>query len=197
MPFQIVQIIYWLALSTWFGGVLFFFIATPIIFKTVREANPILPDVLSVNLEAAHGNLLAGSIMANLLVFLGNIQLTCGGVLLLSSIAQFFLIDLTDRNLGAAILRLAMIAIAIAIAAFHRFVVWPKLFRYRQEYVDQADNPEIAKTARDNFDREHYHSETLLKAISFLLLGTILFSANIFPASVPITSETSQSTHTP
>src|SRR3954454_21167129 len=60
--YQIVQIVYWLALATWFGGVLFVAISAPVILRTVRENNPILPHVLSVNLEGQHATLLAGSI---------------------------------------------------------------------------------------------------------------------------------------
>jgi hypothetical protein len=197
MPFQIVQIIYWLTLSTWFGGVLFFAIAAPIIFQTVRDANPVLPHVLSVNLEAAHGNILAGSIIANLLAFFGKIQLFCGGILLATAIGQFFVIDLVDRNLVAAILRLSMIVAAAAIVVFDRLAVRPQLFRYRQEYLDKADEPEIAKAARDNFDREHHRSETLLMATFFLLLGTVLFSANISPAGISLTHPAAQSTPNP
>jgi hypothetical protein len=197
MPFQIVQIIYWLTLSTWFGGALFFAIAAPVIFHTVREANPVLPHVLSVNLEAAHGNILAGSIVTNLLALFGKIQLFCGSILLLTSVAQFFVIDLADRNLVAAILRLSMIAVATAIALFDRFVVTPAAFRYRQEYLDKADEPEIAKKARDNFDREHRRGEMLLMIILFLLLGTILYSANISPAGVSLTREATPIAHTP
>ena len=197
MPFQIVQIIYWLTLSTWFGGVLFFAIAAPIIFQTVREANPVLPLVLSVNLEAAHGNILAGSIITNLLAFFGKIQLFCGGILLLTSIGQLFVIDLADRNLVAAILRISMIAAATALALFDRLAVRPRLFQYRQEYLDKADEPDIAKVARENFDREHHRSETLLMAIFFLLLGTVLFSANISPAGVSLTHGPTPITHTP
>ena len=33
-PFHIIQIIYWLSLSTWFGGVLFIAVAAPIVFRT-------------------------------------------------------------------------------------------------------------------------------------------------------------------
>jgi hypothetical protein len=70
MGLHLVQILYWLALSTWFGGVLFVALSAPVIFRTVREQNPLLPTVLSVNLEGQHGTLLAGSIVGNLLTML-------------------------------------------------------------------------------------------------------------------------------
>ena len=197
MPYQIVQIIYWLALSTWFGGVLFIAIAAPIIFQTVRQANPVLPQVLSVNLDGQHGTVLAGSIVANLLSRLSILQIVCGGALLLTSIAQFFLIDLVDRNFIAAILRTSMILAALVIASFDRWAIWPRLYRYRQEYLDHADEPEIANPAKENFDREHHRSVTLLSAILFLLLGTILFSANISPGHLSINQPQSPASHAP
>ena len=62
--FIVVQIAFWMALSTWFGAVLFVVLAPPIILRAVRQNNPVLPTVLSVNLEGQHGTLLAGSIIA-------------------------------------------------------------------------------------------------------------------------------------
>jgi len=78
------MILYWLALATWFGGVLFIALAAPIIFRTVREANPIMTSVLSVNLEGQHGTLLAGTIVANLLQRLMWLEMVCAGTLLLT-----------------------------------------------------------------------------------------------------------------
>ncbi|HEY1686409.1 MAG TPA: hypothetical protein VGG19_16715 [Tepidisphaeraceae bacterium] len=186
MAFQIIQIIYWLTLSTWFGGVLFFFILAPVIFKTIREANPVLPGVLSVNLESAHANLLAESILGNALALLGYVQIGAGIVLILIGIAQFFVIDLSDRNLLGAILRISLIVAATAIAAVDRFIFRPRLFRFRNEYVEHADDPDLAKTARENFDREYNRSEMTLRIIWVILLAVVLYSANIFPASVSL-----------
>ena len=90
MLFPAVQIVYWLSLSTWFGGVLFIAVAAPVIFRTVRENNPILPGVLSVNLDNQHGTLLAGSIVANLLQILVRVQglRTAGGGVFLGLLGQ-------------------------------------------------------------------------------------------------------------
>src|SRR5207253_632524 len=88
--FQVVQIMYWLGLSTWFGGVMFIALAAPVIFRTVRESNPVLPDVLSVNLEGQHSTLLAGSIVANLLSRVAQVELICAGVVLLALLLYFF-----------------------------------------------------------------------------------------------------------
>lgn len=181
MLFQLVQILYWLALATWFGGVLFIAVAAPIIFKSVRELNPILPNVLSVNLQGQHGELLAGTVVGNLLARLAQTELVCAAVLLVILIIQPFMIDTRDTNLTAAILRTVMFVVAAALVLADRFTLWPKIWKARQEYLDHADEPEIANPAKDQFDAEQRKSVTLMQIVLFMLLGMILFSGNISP----------------
>jgi hypothetical protein len=184
--FQLVQIVYWLALSTWFGGVLFVAMAAPVIFRTVRENNPVLPHVLSVNLEGQHGTLLAGSIVGGLLARLAWVQLACGGALLLAIVAHFFVANLTGANETAAIIRTALFFAAGAVALYDGWFLWPQIWRHRQEFIDNADEPDVANPARDQFDRGQRRSVALLMAVLFLLLGVILFSGNITPRRTPI-----------
>ncbi len=185
MLFQFVQIAYWLALATWFGAVLFVALAPPVILRTMSEAKPILPNVLSVNLEGQHGTLLAGTIMGNLLGPLVKLQLMCAGVLLVTIVAQWFLIDLDGTNVVPPILRSALFVAAVVLFVYDWRVVWPKIWKFRQEYIDHADEPDVANPALDQFD--HYQAESLrtLMIITCLLLGIILFSANIRPALMP------------
>jgi hypothetical protein len=179
--FQIVQIIYWLALSTWFGSVLFVAVAAPIIFRTVRESNPVLPEVLSVNLEGQHATLLAGSIVGNLLSRLAVLQLACGGVLLLAMIIHPFIIDVGGNNLTAAVLRGVLLLAAVALVVYDWRVIWPRIWQHREQYIQHADDPEVANPAKEQFDRAHRSSVNLLSGVLFLLLGIILFSGSILP----------------
>ncbi len=176
--FTIVQIFYWLALATWFGGVMFVTVAAPIIFRTIRESDPTLPTVLSVNLEGQHGTLLAGSIVANLLAVLVRVQLICAAVLVVCLIAQWILLT----QLGLLILRTCLIVIAGGLLLYDWRVVTPGIFRLRQEYIDHADEPEIANPAKDQFDHYHRESITVLMVQLFALLGLVLFSAGISTA---------------
>lgn len=176
---HLIQILYWLALATWFGGVLFVAVAAPIIFRTVRESNPVLPEVLSVNLEGQHGTLLAGSIVGNLLGMLVRVELVCAGVLLLPLIAHWFRIDISGPNIVFPVVRSALYLAAVALVIYDWRVVWPKVWKYRQEYIDNADEPEIANPAKDQFDRYHGESVRILSIVLALLLGMILFSGNI------------------
>jgi len=191
--YQLVQIIYWLALSTWFGSVLFVALAAPVIFRTVGQSNPILSDVLSVNLEGQHATLLAGTIVGNLLQRLLNLELICGGALLITLAIQPFVIDMSAGagngladNRAAALVRSILFLAAAAVTGFDRLVVWPKLMRHRDTYIEHADEPEVANPAKDAFDREQRRSVTLLMTLAALLLGMILFSANITPPPVAV-----------
>ena len=180
--FQLVQIVYWLALSTWFGGVLFVAIAAPVVFRTVRENNPVLPHVLSVNLEGQHGTLLAGSIVGNLIARLARLQLACGALLLAALVAHLFVADVAGTHQTAAIIRTALLLAAGGVALYDGWLVWPRLWRHRQEFIDHADEPDVANPALDRFDQYQGESLRTLMIITCLLLGMILFSANIEPS---------------
>ena len=185
--FDAIQIAYWLALSTWFGGVLFVAISAGIIFRVVREADPTLPRVLSVNLDGQHSTLLAGSIVSALLGMVMQVQLICAGFLLIALLAQWFLIDLSGPKLFAPIVRSVLFIVAVVLAVYNWRVVMPRVHKHRQEYIDHADEPDIANPAKSVFDRYHEESVTILGAVLFVLLGMILFSANIRPAGFTLT----------
>jgi hypothetical protein len=179
LGFHLIQILYWLALATWFGGVLFVAVAAPIIFRTVRESNPVLPTVLSVNLEGQHGTLLSGSIVGNLLGTLVRIELLCAAVLGLAIAAQWFFIDRSMPNVVAPLVRSALYLAALVLVLYDWRVVWPKVWKFRQEYIDHADEPEVANPAKDQFDRYHGESVRILSIRLAILLAIVLFSGNI------------------
>ena len=179
--FEFVQIFYWLALATWFGSVLFVAIAAPIIFRTVREGDPLLPTVLSVNLEGQHSTLLAGTIVANLLKALTRLELICAAVILVTTAIQ---LGKRWQDWSAGVPRAAMFVVALLLVIYDWRFVWPRIERYRQEYIDHADEPDVANPAREQFDRYQRESELLLKIVLALLLGMIAFSFNISAAHV-------------
>jgi hypothetical protein len=190
MAFSLLQIVYWIALATWFGGVLFIAIAAPIIFRVVKERNPILPSVLSVNLEGQHGLLLAGTIVSALIANLLRIEMICAGGMLIGLIGQWFLSDTGGQNWLLPLLRSAMFLAAVGFAIFDWRVIWPQIIRHRDQYIEHADEPDIANPANDEFNKYQRESETLLRIRLALLLGLILFSASITPKriEIPLTS---------
>ena len=189
MLLNLVQVVYWLALSTWFGGVLFIAASAPVIFRTVKESDPLLPTVLSVNLEGQHGTLLAGTIIGNLISMLSRVELICAGVLLLSIGAQWLLVDLHNEwNLASTAVRSGLYLAATGIVLYDWRLLWPKIWKAREDFIAHADDPEIANPARDRFHQLQRQSVTLLTLLTFLLLGMILFSATIHQTTIVISA---------
>ena len=182
--FELVQIIYWLALSTWFGGVLFIAIAAPNIMRTVRENNPVLSTVLSVNLEGQHGTVLGGSIVGRIMGLLFPIELACAAAIFLAMIAQWALLRPQGEYLFGPIVRGALFVAAVGLFAYHWRVLWPRAWRVRQEYMDHADEPDVANPALDQLDRLQGESASVMFFLVTILLGLIVFSANIRAAIV-------------
>lgn len=183
--FQLVQVVYWIGLSTWFGAVLFIAIAAPVVFKTVAEYRPILPNVLSVNMENQHATLLAGSVVGAIIARLSRVQLICAGVLAVTMLGQLFTInldgDLFHGNRGAYLLRVVLYLGALAAVVYDWRILWPRVLAFRDTYVQNADDPDIANPARENFDRAQRTTASLLMVVTALLLGIIALSANISP----------------
>jgi hypothetical protein len=187
--FPVVQIVYWLSLATWFGGVLFIAVAAPVIFRTIRDQRPLLPTVLSVNLENQHADLLAGSVVANLLEILSRVELFCSGGVLLGLVGQWFLAEKGGSALlTQMILRTVLWLVATVLVVYDWRVVWPRISQYRQEYIEHADEPDVANPAKEQFDRYHRESVNVLMVVLLLLLGLVLFSANIRPVMTMIMS---------
>jgi hypothetical protein len=183
--YNLVQIVYWLALSTWFGGVLFIALSAPVIFRTIRESDPTLPTVLSVNLEGQHSTLLGGTIMSNLLAMLLRIELGCAAAMLVTIIAQ---LAMQVQDWFTAAVRTALFVAAVVFVLYDWRLIWPRIMQHRQEYIDHADEPEVANPARTQFNRYQRESLVLLMAVVGLLLGVIVFSTSMSHAKVFINS---------
>ncbi|HEX4123312.1 MAG TPA: DUF4149 domain-containing protein [Tepidisphaeraceae bacterium] len=181
---QAAQIVYWLSLSTWFGCVLFVGVAAPIIFRVVQQSDPLLPTVLSVNLEGQHATLLAGSIVSELISMLIRIGWVCAAVLLPALIVQAFMLSASHG--WVTILRCVLYCLSVLVLLYQWRVLVPGTTAARKQYIEHADEPEIANPAKDQFDRYHQESVTALMTLLFLLLGMVLFSASsLLPFSAP------------
>ena len=177
--FVFVQTVYWLALSTWFGGVLFIALSAPAIFRTVLDSNPILPTVLSVNLEKQHATLLANSIVSSLIERLIRVELVCAAALFVTIICQWIVLPTTNNQLIPLVVRSMLFLAALVLVLYNWRVLWPRVNRYREHYVAHADEPDVANAARDDFERSHRETVTVLSIQLAALLGMVLFSANI------------------
>jgi hypothetical protein len=179
MPFDIVQMVYWLCLAGWFGLVLFVAMATPVIFRTIQEADPTLPTVLSVNLDGQHGTLLAMTVVANIVAKLVYVQLICAAGVLLAVVGQWVFLDNSGAALVMAVLRSALWLAATGLLLYGWLGVWPRGARQREAYIENADNPELAEKYSAQLIRTQRESDILQLALATLLSAMILFSATI------------------
>lgn len=177
--FQLNQAMYWLALATWFGSAVFVAVAAPIIFRVVREHDPTLPGVLSVNLDAQHSTLLAGTIVSRIMHVMTRVGLGSACFVMLGLIGQAVLTQPIGQARIQLIIRAGVFALAVGALAYDWRSVAPRLFAARQQYIDQADNPDVANAAQDRFERLSHESVNVLFIQTLLLLGLILFSGYI------------------
>jgi hypothetical protein len=89
-------------------------------------------------------------------------------------------------NIILPLARSAMYVAAVIFLLYDWRFVWPRIWKFRQQYIDNADDPEVANPALDQFDRYQTLSLSILRNVLFLLLGIILFSANIRPAMIDL-----------
>ena len=175
------QTIYWSGLATWFGAALFIAIAAPVIFRVTREHDPTLPTVLSVNLDAQHATLLASTIVARVMQATTRASLICAAAIFVGLAAQAFILRPAwgSPSLVWLVIRAALFFGAVAMLIYDWRVVSPRLFHFRQEYIEHADEPDVANAAKDQFDRLSRESVNVLFIQTLLLLGMILASANV------------------
>jgi hypothetical protein len=179
--YGLIQTIYWLALSTWFGGVLFVALMAQAVVRTIGEFRPMLPTVLSVNLENQHASVLSGAVVGNMLRKLSIVQLVCAVVALVMLLGHFAMVGSNRVAVIDVIARGTLLMGTLGVVLYDRYILWPKLWSARQMYLDNADNPDVANPAKEEFDRAHHESVSLL-FICWVLLGLLIaLSATITP----------------
>jgi len=177
----LVDAIYWLALATWFGTVLLSVIAPPIVLRVIREADPTLPRVLSVNLDAQHSVLLASNVIIEVLGTLFRLQAACAMALLPALVAKWLISDIAGLRVMVPIM---VTALYIGAAGFHYYawrIVLPKVAAHRAKFIEHADDPDIANAELDQFDRYSSEASSVVRNLLFVLLGMILFSSAMLP----------------
>jgi len=179
--FQFNQFLYWLALSAWLGGTAFIMIIVPVVFRTVREYDPTLPTVLSVNLDGAHSSLLATTIIVNLFSTLVRVELTAAAVLIATLAGQWAVLG--SNQVTLSIIRTCLLFGATGVLVYEWRVVLPRVAQYRKEYIDKADEPEPALAARKQFDESYRENITLLIVRLVFILALVPLSTMISTAT--------------
>ena len=188
--YQAVQILYWLVLATWLGSMVFLGAAAPVIFRVARRLEVKVPQYDTEHLKEEQPTILAGEMVGAMLARLGQIQMLCAMVLFPLLIAQMGLVNLAGSNLWAALIRGALWLAAVVVLNIEWRWHYPKVWELRKEYLKNADKPEVADELKRHFDREHHRSEMFFQVTVFLLIGLVMFSANMSPRQFEATTGT-------
>jgi hypothetical protein len=175
----LVDAMYWLTLSTWFAAALASAVVPPVILRVIREADPTLPRVLSVNLDRQHAVLLGGTVISEIVVLMFRIEAVCALVFLPVLAAEWFL---TFRSLTYLVQPIIVTAIYVAAVAFLLYgwrFVWPKAVQHRAKYIEVADDPDQANAELDLFNRYNQEVDRVVRNMVFVVMGLVLFSASI------------------
>jgi hypothetical protein len=176
-PLTLVAIVYWLALAAWFGAAVFIAMAAPVIHRVTREADPTLPMVLSVNLDGQHSSLLGGRLVGELLSLLTRVELWCGVTLVVAQAGEWMLTFVYGYDPVLPFIRTGLLALAGGMAVYAGRSLRPKASAARQEYVDHADEPDVANDALDRFERLGRDVVAVLMIELVALAGLVLFAA--------------------
>ena len=177
----LIDALFWLALATWFGAVLMSAIAPHIIVRSIREADPTLPLVLSVNLDRQHSVLLAGSVVSDLMATLFRIQGLCAAAFLPALVGKWFFVQLSGGRFMLPMLVSALYIGGVTFLGYGWRIVWPKVIRHRNAYIENADDPDVANAELDLFDRYQGELFAVVRNLLFTLLGMLLFAAALQP----------------
>jgi hypothetical protein len=177
----LIDALFWLALATWFGAVLMSAIAPHVILRSIRQADPTLPLVLSVNLNKQHSTLLAGSVVADLLQTLFRVQAASAAAFLPALVGKWFLVERTEAKFILPLLVSALYVGAVVLLFYGWRIVWPKVMRHRETYIENADDPDVANAELDLFDRYQTEMSAIVRNSLFVLLGMLLFAAALPP----------------
>jgi hypothetical protein len=180
MIYQFLTILYWLVLSVWVGSTVYVAAAGAVVFRVLRRREVRLPEIQSNALRDEHATLLGGDIMGALLGRMGQIHIICMAAMLplLVLLALYAQGTWEWAAMGA---RVALYAAASYLILRDWRTRFPITLRARQEYVEHADEPEVAEKAKAEYEASQRRAERTYQAVLFVLLGLLLASANPAP----------------
>ena len=172
--FKLTQVIFWLGLSIYFGGL---FLLGPIvasqIFSTIRGAGA---QITGTSPHTDPATELAGSVFGNILHLFNLVELICLPLILIPIVIQMSLyMYIWDVWLW---LRLALAVVLAIIAVQDIFLLSPKIRTVHDQWIKNTDsNPDLATQNQALFKTLHSQAERNGKIKAVLLLLLVIVSA--------------------
>jgi hypothetical protein len=173
MLHKVRDVLFWLAVSIYFGGILTLgIVVAPAVFATAKAQHIVLPGVMPPLDPATQAG---GEIFGAILQRFSYVEGAC--VVVILGVIAARLATKTSRRAGAW--ALAMLAVTLAcIASYDVLILTPEVVRVRQAVRETAaahvqDGPGAAWSERSKFDALHKRSETMGHIKALLLLGMV------------------------
>jgi hypothetical protein len=196
MVLRACDVIYWLALVLWAGGLLSTGVAAIATFATLPD--PQLGLSLAEFAEfdpSRHGHLAAGRVMEPVFTAIDFLQIVVGPLALVTLLVQLVAAP-GSWTRPANLVRAACIVAALALAAGHVALMAPRMNRNLHEYWNaaRAGDAAAAEVHHRAFDADHRVAEPLLMVRLFIVLVAVGASA---VALAPVTTPRAGGLETP
>lgn len=172
--FRLTQVLFWLGVSTWFGGLV---VLGPVVawqlFTTIGQAHV---QVAGMNPQLDQSRELAGLVFGNILQIFYWIELVCLGLITGAAVGQM-LLHLHLWNAGVW-LRLLVIVLLAAVTLHDVFFVAPQVFSQHSQWVADLTNQPAAASVHEKLFKQYHASAEHDGAIeTVLLLALLVISA--------------------
>jgi len=174
---NVVNIIYWLALTIWIAALISAAVAAMNVFPTLDETVLTLERYAEYP-EAEHPRLLAGRIMERVFFLVDLLQFGAAPVAVLALLVQVFVFGMPLRRAGH-IIRAGCIVAAAGLLTYHATLLAPGMNRELRAYWAAAEAGEIeaARARREAFNAYHPRADAVLRLNLLLLLVAVGASA--------------------
>lgn len=155
----------------------------------MRDQDPTLPKVLSVNIDGDHGALLSIHLFTKLSRLMTALGIVCATMVAFGLAGQIAFGERVGPRFIEWIVRTGLFLASVGVVVYDRLAVTPKLSSAIASYIDQADDPEATRENREKVIRNYHEATAVLGALTCTLGGIILFSSNIAQVLLPWKSE--------
>lgn len=172
----IAETIHLTALGMWLGAILMAGASAAVIFPTMRELRPQLPDF--ARYDGEHWMIAAGQPAAKTFLWADVVQMACATLCIITMGVLLFRVKIPLRR-PSAIIRLLALAAAVCILAFSAAYLRPQMelnMRGYWEAAIQGNNAEAAKF-QQIFQSRHPLASALMKATALTVLVAMVAAA--------------------
>lgn len=178
---RILNSIYWLLLSLWFGSVVMSGVTAAIAFPTLRDRGVVIPSFSSVD-PSEHFKIAAGSVMYKVFFVTDIIQLV--SVVVVIAITG---VQLSSRRITLPkvpnLIRIGALVVVLLTVSYQILVLSPRMNANLTQYWKLAENGEDGSTYQQAFEDDHPVASRVLTIDAFALVILVVSSGYMMLSS--------------